>query len=362
MKLYSRVFRTRDYFLYDLDSAKLEGFRLAGDLYQPIRPDAQGRLRSEVLGLDLGLWQGTVEGEETAWARLFTPEGGLIPHRGRGGEQAGRGGQAEVARLRLFCRSSREIQIATPSARLSRRLGWTAAISLSRRSFAMSDVRIGVVGGSRPVPDGGPGGPRGAADRDALRRSFRRLHHRRARRAADRLPAPPRPRPPPDADRAQLPRQHLRLQGPGRRAAHLGLRRGLAEARIQADRHRRARPVLRPHPAPAGHVLRQRPGGPRLARQAGLPAADRSVRRGGPRRPAPRPTGAASTSTWKGPQFSTRAESETYRQPRLRRHRHDQPSPRRGSPARPRSATPRSPWSPTTTAGTRPRRPCPAKR
>jgi Uma2 family endonuclease len=78
-KLYSQVFRTRDYFLYDLDTAKLEGFRLAGDLYQPIRPDAQGRLRSEVLGLDLGLWQGSLEGEETTWTRLLAPDGSLIP-------------------------------------------------------------------------------------------------------------------------------------------------------------------------------------------------------------------------------------------------------------------------------------------
>ena len=58
-------------------------------------------------------------------------------------------------------------------------------------------------------------------------------------------------------------------------------RRGLAEDRVQADRHRRPRPVLRPHPAPPGHLLRQRPGGPRLDGQAGLPAADRH--RGGRR-------------------------------------------------------------------------------
>jgi Uma2 family endonuclease len=123
MKLYSRVFRTRDYFLYDLDSATLEGFRLAGDLYQPIRPDAQGRLRSEVLGLDLGLWQGIVEGEETTWARLFTPDGGLVPtlaeaasqraeaasqraeaasQRAEAASQRAEAAEAEVARLRAL--------------------------------------------------------------------------------------------------------------------------------------------------------------------------------------------------------------------------------------------------------------------
>ena len=102
MKLYSRVFRTRDYFLYDLDSATLEGFRLAGDLYRPIRPDGQGRIRSEVLGLDLGIWKGVVEGEETSWARLFTTDGGLVPTRAEAAETRAETAEAEVARLRAL--------------------------------------------------------------------------------------------------------------------------------------------------------------------------------------------------------------------------------------------------------------------
>jgi Uma2 family endonuclease len=79
MKLYSRVFRTREYYLYDFETTKLEGFRLAGDLYQPMRPGADGRLRSEVLGLDLGLWKGCVREETADWVRLFHPDGSLIP-------------------------------------------------------------------------------------------------------------------------------------------------------------------------------------------------------------------------------------------------------------------------------------------
>jgi Uma2 family endonuclease len=79
MKLYSRVFRTREYYLYDFDTAKLEGYRLAGDLYQPMRPGADGRLRSDVLGLDLGLWRGRVREETADWVRLFHPDGRLVP-------------------------------------------------------------------------------------------------------------------------------------------------------------------------------------------------------------------------------------------------------------------------------------------
>jgi Uma2 family endonuclease len=95
MKLYSRVFRTREYYLYDFDKARLEGFRLAGDLYQPMRPGEQGRLRSEVLGLDLGLWNGRVEGETTNWVRFFSPDGSLVPTAAEAAEQ-----RAEAERQR----------------------------------------------------------------------------------------------------------------------------------------------------------------------------------------------------------------------------------------------------------------------
>jgi Uma2 family endonuclease len=125
MKLYSRVFRTREYFLYDLDKEKLEGFRLAGDLYQPIRADKQGRLRSEVLGLDLGLWEGIVDKNRATWTRLFFPDGSLVPtgeeaerqraeaerqraeaaeQRAEAAELQARNAEAEVARLRALLR------------------------------------------------------------------------------------------------------------------------------------------------------------------------------------------------------------------------------------------------------------------
>lgn len=77
--LYARVFRTAEYFLYEPETRKLEGLRLAGRFYQPIQPDENGRLRSEELGASVGLWQGAVEGKEDDWVRLFRPDGSLIP-------------------------------------------------------------------------------------------------------------------------------------------------------------------------------------------------------------------------------------------------------------------------------------------
>jgi Uma2 family endonuclease len=121
-QLYSQVFRTRDYFLYDLDTSKLEGFRLAGDLYQPLRPDAQGRLRSEVLGLDLGLWQGTLEDETTTWARLYTPDGELIPT-----EAEAKGQLAEAERQRAEAQLRRAETAEARAMEAERRAGDEAA-------------------------------------------------------------------------------------------------------------------------------------------------------------------------------------------------------------------------------------------
>lgn len=43
-----------------------------------------------------------MEGEETAWARLFTPEGGLIPTGAEAASQRAEAAEAEVARLRAL--------------------------------------------------------------------------------------------------------------------------------------------------------------------------------------------------------------------------------------------------------------------
>jgi len=106
--LYAEVFRTRDYFLFDWDNETLEGYRLVGNAYEPIAPDRQGRLRSAVLGLDLGLWKGVVravengETEEGIWVRLFDPAGRMIPTLGEAAEArtAAESARADAERAR----------------------------------------------------------------------------------------------------------------------------------------------------------------------------------------------------------------------------------------------------------------------
>ncbi len=82
--LYAGTFRTPEYFYYDPDKLKLEGFRLAGKSYRPIVPTAQGRLWSERLGVELGLWQGVYQESTDTWVRLFHADGRLVPTADRG--------------------------------------------------------------------------------------------------------------------------------------------------------------------------------------------------------------------------------------------------------------------------------------
>jgi Uma2 family endonuclease len=79
--LYARTFRTPEYYLYDFETTKIDGFLLAGGVYVPMTPNAQGRLWSRQLGLELGLWHGVRDGAEATWLRFYHPDGTLVPTR-----------------------------------------------------------------------------------------------------------------------------------------------------------------------------------------------------------------------------------------------------------------------------------------
>jgi Uma2 family endonuclease len=103
--LYARTFRTPEYFLYEPSSMKLEGFRLAGDTYRPLTLNAQGRLWSAQLELEIGLWYGEQTGEESTWVRLFHPDGRLVPtpaERAEAERQRADAAEAELKRLRAL--------------------------------------------------------------------------------------------------------------------------------------------------------------------------------------------------------------------------------------------------------------------
>jgi Uma2 family endonuclease len=69
--LYERVFRTKEYYLYDPFSHEFVGYRLPGVRYEESTPDAQGRIYSPATGLFLA-----VRNEQLRW---LTPEGEVVP-------------------------------------------------------------------------------------------------------------------------------------------------------------------------------------------------------------------------------------------------------------------------------------------
>lgn len=70
-QIYQDVFRTPDYFWFDPETLELAGFHLVDGRYEPVVPDAAGRLPSAQLGLTLGVHERQL--------RLFTPEGAMLP-------------------------------------------------------------------------------------------------------------------------------------------------------------------------------------------------------------------------------------------------------------------------------------------
>jgi Uma2 family endonuclease len=70
-QIYQDVFRTPDYFWFDPETHELAGFHPLDGHYEPLSPDASGRLWSAQLGLFLAVHEGTL--------RFFTPEGALLP-------------------------------------------------------------------------------------------------------------------------------------------------------------------------------------------------------------------------------------------------------------------------------------------
>ncbi len=70
-QIYQDIFRTPDYFWFDLYSYEFKGFQLIGGQYQALQPNDQGWLWSQQLDLYLGV--------QAQQLRLFSPAGQLIP-------------------------------------------------------------------------------------------------------------------------------------------------------------------------------------------------------------------------------------------------------------------------------------------
>ena len=93
--LYEKTFRTPEYFCFDPETNRLEGWRLVNGVYQDIAPDARGWLWSETLQMWLGPWTGEYLGQNATWLRLYDKAGNLVPIKSEAVE-------AELAQLKTW--------------------------------------------------------------------------------------------------------------------------------------------------------------------------------------------------------------------------------------------------------------------
>jgi Uma2 family endonuclease len=95
--VYETVFHTHEYFCYDPETKKLEGWRLIDGRYEDIVPNERGWLWSSELNLWLGAWEGKHPGTgaQAVWLRYFDAKGELVLNRAEAAE-------AEIARLKAI--------------------------------------------------------------------------------------------------------------------------------------------------------------------------------------------------------------------------------------------------------------------
>lgn len=99
-EIYEKNFKTAEYFCYDPRRERLQGWRLSRGKYKAIKPDDQGRLWSE----QMGLWVGTIRAERhgatDTWVRLFDDDGNLAPTTGEAEKARADALAAELAQLK----------------------------------------------------------------------------------------------------------------------------------------------------------------------------------------------------------------------------------------------------------------------
>jgi len=98
--IYATKVRTPEYYWYDpFDAEDFAGFVLKDGDYRPLPVNAQGRIRSPALNLELGPWSGAYRDVTADWLRWFTPQGELLPTEAEAAQQRAEAAeqQAEAA-------------------------------------------------------------------------------------------------------------------------------------------------------------------------------------------------------------------------------------------------------------------------
>ena len=81
MRIYAKMLRVTNYYIFDPLSLQLDGYVLdpqKGE-YVPLKPDALGELVCPPLGLRLGVRRAQVQSVDDKWLRWIDPQGNMLP-------------------------------------------------------------------------------------------------------------------------------------------------------------------------------------------------------------------------------------------------------------------------------------------
>jgi len=76
--VYEQVMRIPYYGIYEINSGRLEVYRLIEGYYQLLELNQRGHFSLASLGIELGLWQGSYQNQTMLWLRWWDEEGNLL--------------------------------------------------------------------------------------------------------------------------------------------------------------------------------------------------------------------------------------------------------------------------------------------
>ncbi|HEY9708505.1 MAG TPA: Uma2 family endonuclease [Oculatellaceae cyanobacterium] len=76
--VYERIIGIPYYGIYEINSSKLEVYKLDGGRYQQLRPNERGHYPIPPMGVELGLWQGSYQNQTQLWLRWWDEQGNLL--------------------------------------------------------------------------------------------------------------------------------------------------------------------------------------------------------------------------------------------------------------------------------------------
>jgi Uma2 family endonuclease len=77
--VYERSIQADYYAIYEVDPGRVELYQLVKRRYQRVPPNRHDRVPIEVLGVELGIWQGRYLNLELPWLRFWDERGMLLP-------------------------------------------------------------------------------------------------------------------------------------------------------------------------------------------------------------------------------------------------------------------------------------------